>query len=141
MQYPATPYRGGLKGTFWNSQALFAAKAHRQRAKQLYVQELCRDRDVVGLIETHGNEGATRAAILEAGFEGYWATGTNSRGGVGLLIADRLLANFDQNLTRWETLEEGRAAVAPFLPRARTFSCLVQKEPIRATVQRIPFLN
>lgn len=107
----AFPFAGDIRGALWNTQALLCAKVHRQRCKQGYVRRLCTNRDVVGLTEVHGDAGSVKGYLLPPGFRGYWALGSSTQGGVGLLISEAFLQQFDESFTSWDILVPGRAAV------------------------------
>eukprot|EP00959_Pyramimonas_sp_CCMP1952_P161230 3371661-Pyramimonas_sp.AAC.1 len=80
------PYTGDYTGGFWNSQAYFASDPELQHAKQSYADRLFAQRDFVGLAETHSAHWKALASRALAGGCSFWAHGSNSQAGIGLLL-------------------------------------------------------
>ena len=106
------PYIGDFRGCTWNAQALFARRASRQCPKQRQVRKLLQNHDFLAVQETHSTEGGVLAFECPAGTAARWSHGTTQRAGIGLLLQDSFLSNF--NVLQegdWEEIEAGRAAV------------------------------
>ena len=106
------PYIGDFRGCTWNAQALFARRASRQCPKQRQVRKLLQNHDFLAVQETHSTEGGVLAFECPAGTAARWSHGTTQRAGIGLLLQDSFLSNF--NVLQegdWEDIEAGRAAV------------------------------
>lgn len=103
------PYVGGYSGAFWNAQVAYAADVSRQTPKQRYVTPLIKKRDFVGLAETHNTTGKDTTAFKRPGVSAFWAHGTNSTAGIGLLVRDSFLRNFNPTVEgAWSIICPGR---------------------------------
>ena len=104
------PCHGSLVGAAWNSQAFFAVDVRKHFAKAKYVMRLLRGRDFVLLSEAHVTEGDKAAWRPSPGFTAMWSTGTSARAGVGIILRDSFLRQFDPDPV-WDEPVPGRAAV------------------------------
>ena len=103
------PYTGDYRCVSWNAQALFATDIGKQHAKQSYAWGLLEQNDFLGVLETHGVKGKTIAGRLPPNCRPFWAHGTNQQAGVGLLVQESFLANFNPVDERsWQILVPGR---------------------------------
>ena len=89
------PFKGDLRGCTWNTQALFARRAVRHHCKLRHVKRLANEHDFVALQETHSTKGGTDALRLPTGFTPFWSHGTTTRAGIGLIVKDDFLRNFN----------------------------------------------
>jgi len=106
------PFAGAFEGFSWNSQALFASKASKQRKKTKHAIRLLRNRDFGIFQETHSTKGAALVKATPRGFRSFWAHGSRSQAGVGLVISLSFLQQFDPVKEEdWEIIVPGRAAV------------------------------
>ena len=111
------PFIGDYRGVTWNSQALFAALVTLQAPKQNFLVNLISSHDFAMLQETHSTPGAVVTWSPPAGTRYFASHGTSAVAGVGILLTDRFLRNFDPlpeeahiTSTHWEEIEPGRAA-------------------------------
>ena len=105
------PLTKDFRGCTWNAQALFAAKATRHFPKLRYAARLLKQHDWLCLQETHSTSGKCDAVRLPDSCKAYWSHGTRSQAGVGILVSRTFLENFDENLTHFESIQDGRIAV------------------------------
>ncbi len=110
---PLPPYRGqytgSYEGSFWNTQALFAAVTDNQSGKQAFLTQLLGSRDFTGVAETHGTRGKLVTALKRPGISPFWSHGTASVGGIGLLVKDTFLEKFNPGKqSGWVELIPGR---------------------------------
>jgi hypothetical protein len=105
------PYDGAISGVTWNAQALFARSAIRHARKAAYTAKLIGNRDFITLSETHGSEGEASLWFGPANCQSWWSAGSASRAGVGIIVKKAFLMNFVAELTSWEEIVPGRAAV------------------------------
>lgn len=105
------PWEGDLRGATWNAQSFFCVCPNRQRRKHALVTRLFQHVDVVMLQEVHGSAGAFAAYRPPPGVTAYWAAGTQSRAGVGILVHSRLLSQFDPQHTWWQVPIPGRLGI------------------------------
>ena len=105
------PFMGDIRGCHWNAQALFTVNPVRESSKQGYANQLFNDKDFIGLVETHSNEGKVAAANLRRDCVTLWSHGTDAQAGISLWIKKEFLKNFnpitDDN---WTTVVQGRVA-------------------------------
>ena len=106
------PFSGEYSGCAWNSQALFASSASAQKEKQSFAWSLLDKRDFLGLSETHSLEGRIATAVLPSGCQYFWSHGTSSQAGVGLVVKDSFLQQFNEIVRDddWVEIEPGRMA-------------------------------
>ena len=64
-----------------------------QRNKQTYVYNMLQSRDFVGIAEAHSTAGKVFAWSAPDGLESFWSHGTNTVGGIGLILKKTFLAN------------------------------------------------
>ena len=108
----ALPFYGDFRGTWWNSQALFASDATLQSNKHRYAWSLLAKADFTGFAETHSTIGHTEAASLPSTSKFFWSHGpTRWQAGVGLAVKHSFLQNFNTTHDRdWQEIAPGRAA-------------------------------
>ena len=111
--FTENPFSGDYKGATWNTQALFAAKCHRQFKKRKVAMKLIQDHDFVCFQETHSQEGSARALTLPDDCVAIWSNGTTRQAGVGIVIKHSFLKLFnDINIGRdVEVIEPGRVFI------------------------------
>lgn len=106
----AGQYSGGYRAVVWNAQAFFAARRERAGSKLAFAARLLQRGDFLMLTEAHGTEGMHSAWRPPPGVTAWWSAGASTaHAGVGLLINNGFLANFEAN-PRWEVIWPGRAA-------------------------------
>ena len=106
-----SPYTGDHRSAFWNSQGLYATDPNKQERKWGYTAHLCNNRDIVGVAETHSNEGKAMGGHPPHDVTTFWSHGTNAVGGVGILINKTFLRNFNAPTeSSWQHIIEGRVA-------------------------------
>ena len=76
-----SPYTGDHRSAFWNSQGLYATDPNKQERKWGYTAHLCNNRDIVGVAETHSNEGKAMGGHPPHDVTTFWSHGTNAVGG------------------------------------------------------------
>lgn len=105
---PATPamrpFRKAFRGVTWNAQALFSPDPDLSTAKQQVMERLARTHDFVMLQETHSTPGALAAWRPPSGYAYFHSHGNSTVGGVGILVDERFLQQFDLPVS--EQLEE-----------------------------------
>ena len=105
------PYVGDYNGCYWNSQAYFAVQESAQRNKQGHALRLLANHDFIGLGETHSNLGKVQAACIPPGARAFWSHGTNAQAGIGFLVKESFLSNFNPCTDDdWEQVEPGRVS-------------------------------
>ena len=108
----AMQFTGSFKGATWNTQALFARRSERQHCKRRHAMKLIQSYDFVGLQETHSTDGAVKAMSMPTGIRPFWSHGSTRKAGIGLLVKEQFLLNFNAVTDdSWEEVEPGRAAV------------------------------
>ena len=108
---PYSPFTGDHRSSFWNAQGLFATDSLKQDRKWGYATHLCTNRDILGIAETHSNDGKILGRHTPHGFTPYWSHGTNAVGGVGLLLSNSFLQNFNPTTDKsWLQIIDGRVA-------------------------------
>ena len=105
------PFLGDFSGASWNTQAMFARKRQRHADKVAYVGTLAKNHDFVALTDTHGLEGATVAWTCPPGCRSWFSPGTTRRGGIGIVVRESFLRQFQAVEPRWIHVVPGRAAV------------------------------
>ena len=105
------PFLGDFSGASWNTQAIFARKRQRHADKVAYVGTLAKNHDFVALTDTHGLEGATVAWTCPPGCRSWFSPGTTRRGGIGIVVRESFLRQFQAVEPRWIHVVPGRAAV------------------------------
>ncbi|CAK0812881.1 unnamed protein product, partial [Prorocentrum cordatum] len=101
---------GDVTVTTWNAQALFASNPQRHAVKASYVHHLMVKTDVLLVTESHGTEAGNDAWRPPSGCSAWWSQGpTAGHSGVGFVIEDEFLRNFDQP-PRLHHIWRGRAA-------------------------------
>ena len=94
----ALPFYGDFRGTWWNSQALFASDATLQSNKHRYAWTLLAKADFAGFAETHSTIGHTEAASLPTTSKFFWSHGpTRWQAGVGLAVNTQLPTELQLN--------------------------------------------
>ena len=107
-------YGGNYRGALWNAQALFSRKAQRQELKLNKVVDLLKVQDFVLVSETHSTEGKIQAEqyrFEQLGFTCYWSHGGHRRAGVGIIIRNSFLREFDATPPQWIDISPGEAGV------------------------------
>ena len=79
----------------WNAQALFASDPSKQKAKRDFTTRLINDHDFLGILETHGTQGVEQATQPPTGCRAFWSHGTASVAGIGLVIKQTFLQQFN----------------------------------------------
>ena len=108
------PYAGNYRGVLWNAQALFSRKPSRQQLKVNKVLDLLRDQDFALVCETHSTKGKAQAEahrFNQLGYTCFWSHGGHKRAGVGVIIKNTFLQQFDLAAPRWIQISPGEAAV------------------------------
>ena len=103
-------YTGSYTGAFWNAQSFFATSTVKHSEKRRYLDRLLRKMDFVCLTECHGTPGEHAALDLPLELEAFWAEGTPSRGGVGIILKKAWLDKFDVAKPIWDILVPVRVA-------------------------------
>ena len=105
------PFIGNIKGCHWNAQALFTVNPVRECSKQGYASQLLDDKDFLGLVETHGNDGKVNAANLRKDCVTLWSHGTDTQAGISLWVKKQFLQSFNPITDEsWTTVVQGRVA-------------------------------
>ncbi len=103
------PYIGDVNGSFWNAQGLFAAEAGLQNDKKNHALKIARQRDFLGLGETHSSEGKVLVARLPDDFKYFWSHGTHAVAGICLMVSKQFLTNFNAiHEDDWKEVIPGR---------------------------------
>ena len=97
------PTRRGVGG--------FSVNPIRESNKQSYANQLFKDNDIIGLVETHGNEGKVAAANLRNDCVTMWSHGTDTQAGISLWVKKEFLKSFNPiSEDNWTTVVKGRNA-------------------------------
>ena len=107
-----TPYHGNYRGATWNTQALFTMHGPTHTTRWNYIKKLIASHDFVTISETHGTAGSIKGKDSFGNFQTWWANYKDkTTGGIGLLVSDNFLKNFDTPVKEdWEVIVKGRAA-------------------------------
>ena len=101
-----------FKGTWWNSQALFAADTGLQGRKHGFAWSLLNKVDFAGFSETHSTHGTIVAASLPSSSRFFWShSSSRSQAGIALAVKHSFLQHFNPvKDTDWVEIEPGRVA-------------------------------
>ena len=101
-----------FKGTWWNSQALFAADAGLQSRKHSFAWSLLNKVDFAGFSETHSTQGSTSAASLPTTSRFFWSHSTSrAQAGLALAVKHSFLQHFNPvRDSDWLEIDPGRVA-------------------------------
>ncbi|CAK0890248.1 unnamed protein product, partial [Prorocentrum cordatum] len=92
--------------------ALFARDSKRHRQKRAHCLNLLRSADFLALQETHSTLGAAAVAKFPNSIATWWSHGSQSIGGVGLLVKTAFLDKFGgASRATWVETTPGRAAI------------------------------
>ena len=106
---------GDMQICSWNAQALMATHKEKSRAKWAHCWRLLQRYDILALQETHSTIANTTRVITPPGRQIWWSHETQHTGGVGLIITQTFLRNFQSNydgtIGDWLEVVPGRAAI------------------------------
>jgi hypothetical protein len=89
------PFAGDFRGGTWNTQALFAAKCHRQFPKMKHAMFLASNRDFFCYQETHSVPGRTQAFTMPGDRVAFWSHGTRQQAGICIILKRAFLSLFN----------------------------------------------
>ena len=112
--HPTTfAYTGNYRGALWNAQGLFASKACQQQKKFGELIRLMIGRDFIFISEAHSNAEKAKVKkryLQQAGLVAFWSHGTNARAGIGIVVRQTFLDQFDKN-PAWDQVSKGEAGI------------------------------
>ena len=89
-------YTGGFSGISWNAQAILSLDPERrERKRRVLGRLLARRPDFVLLQELHSTPAAAAIWQVPAGYRIFFSHGSASSAGVGVLVRDVFLRNFN----------------------------------------------